>query len=119
MPSAPVTSPTPSQKTTAAPKSNPNELRKKTISLLEEYFHIRMLDEALECVKELQRPEYYPEVVKEAINLALDKGSNFVDPAVKLLEFLYSKKVFTPQDLATGCLLYGSMVDEIAIDLCQ
>ncbi|KAJ0965743.1 hypothetical protein J5N97_026881 [Dioscorea zingiberensis] len=117
MPSAPVTSPTPSQKTTAAPKSNPNELRKKTISLLEEYFHIRMLDEALECVKELQRPEYYPEVVKEAINLALDKGSNFVDPAVKLLEFLYSKKVFTPQDLATGCLLYGSMVDEIAIDL--
>ncbi|XP_039131466.1 eukaryotic translation initiation factor [Dioscorea cayenensis subsp. rotundata] len=118
MPSNRVTSPAPSpQKASTAPKANPNELRKKTISLLEEYFHIRILDEALECVKELQSAEYHPEVVKEAINLALDKGSSFVDPTVKLLEFLYSKKVFTAQDLRAGCMLYASMLDEIAIDL--
>ncbi|KAL5675614.1 hypothetical protein ACJX0J_011745, partial [Zea mays] len=27
-------------------------------------------------------PDYYPEIVKEAVNLALDKGTNFVDPLV-------------------------------------
>ncbi|XP_038984202.1 eukaryotic translation initiation factor-like [Phoenix dactylifera] len=101
----------------AAPRLNPNELHKKTVGLLEEYFHICMLDEALQCVKELKSPEYHPEVVKEAINLALDKGQSCVDLVVKLLEYLLAQKVLTPRDLGTGCLLYGAMLDDVGIDL--
>jgi hypothetical protein len=51
------------------------------------------LDEAHQCIVELQCPDYYPEVVKEAVNLALYKGTNFVDPIVRLLEHLYTKKI--------------------------
>jgi translation initiation factor 4G len=86
---APDVAPAP-EKPASAPKGNSAELQKKTISLLEEYFGIRILDEAQQCIEELQSPGYYPEIVKEAVNLALDKGTNFVDPLVRLLEHLYT-----------------------------
>uniref|UniRef100_A0A0D9VI76 Eukaryotic initiation factor iso-4F subunit p82 n=1 Tax=Leersia perrieri TaxID=77586 RepID=A0A0D9VI76_9ORYZ len=101
----------------AAPKSSSTGLQKKTISLLKEYFHILLLDEAQQCIEELESPDYYPEVVKEAINLALDKGTNSIDPLLRLLEHLYTKNVFKATDLETGCLLYSSLLDELAIDL--
>jgi translation initiation factor 4G len=75
------------------------------------------LDEAHQCIVELQCPDYYPEVVKEAVNLALYKGTNFVDPIVRLLEHLYTKKNFKTQNLESGCLLYGTLLDGIGIDL--
>ncbi|RRT82207.1 hypothetical protein B296_00015950 [Ensete ventricosum] len=101
----------------ATPKFNPNELHKKTVALLEEYFHIRLVDEALQCIEELNSPEYYPEVVKEAINLALEKGPACVEPVMRLLEYLVVKKIFTSRDVATGCLLYAAILDDIGIDL--
>jgi len=101
----------------SGPKTNIAVLNKKTTSLLEEYFHVRILDEALQCVEELKSPEYHSELVKEAINLGLDKGASFIDPLVRLLEYLSSKNVLKPRDVGTGCLLYGSMLDDIGIDL--
>ncbi len=103
----------------AAPavKSSSEELKRKTSSLLEEYFSVRILDEALQCVEELKSPGYHPEFVKEAIYLALEKSPPCVEPVVKLLEHLYLKKVLTKEDLRTGCALYGSLLDDIGIDL--
>lgn len=97
-------------------KADPAVLRRKSISLLEEYFNVRMLDEALLCLEELKSPEYYPEFVKEAIDFALEKGTSCVEPAMKLLEFLFVRKALTARDIGTGCLLYGSRLDDIAID---
>ncbi|KAG6589764.1 Eukaryotic translation initiation factor isoform 4G-1, partial [Cucurbita argyrosperma subsp. sororia] len=94
-----------------------DDLRKKTHSLLEEYFSIRILDEALQCVEELMSPAYHPEVVKEAISLALEKSPPCVEAVVKFLDYLLSRKVFTASDIGTGCLLYASMLDDAAIDL--
>ncbi|XP_031378339.1 eukaryotic translation initiation factor-like isoform X2 [Punica granatum] len=101
----------------AAGKLKPHDLRRKTLSLLEEYFSVLILAEALQCVEELNAPEYHPEVVKEAISLALEKSPPRVEPVGKLLEFLLTKKVLTPGDVGSGCLLYGSMLDDIGIDL--
>ncbi|KAF3446179.1 hypothetical protein FNV43_RR11358 [Rhamnella rubrinervis] len=92
-------------------------LRIKTLSLLEEYFSVQILDEALQCVEELKAPACHPEVVKEAISLALEKIPPRVDPIVKLFEFFLNKEVFTAKDIGTGCLKYGSMLDDLAIDL--
>ncbi|XP_050384386.1 eukaryotic translation initiation factor [Argentina anserina] len=100
-----------------ASKSKLDELKKKTVSLLEEYFNVRILDEALLCVEELGSPAYHPEVVKEAIFLALEKSTSCVEPLVKLLGHLYSKKVFTANDIRSGCLLYASLLSDIGIDL--
>ncbi|KAE8789693.1 eukaryotic translation initiation factor isoform 4G-1 [Hordeum vulgare] len=104
-------------KATSSAKVVSAGLQKKTTSLLDDYFGIRILDEAQQCIEELQCPDYHPEIVKEAINLALDKGASFVDPLVKLLEHLYTKKTFKTEDLENGCLLYGSLLEDIGIDL--
>ncbi|KAF3446182.1 hypothetical protein FNV43_RR11361 [Rhamnella rubrinervis] len=72
---------------------------------------------SLQCVEELKAPACHPEVVKEAISLALEKIPPCVDPIVKLLEFFLNKEVFTAKDIGTGCLHYGSMLDDLAIDL--
>ncbi|XP_047070639.1 eukaryotic translation initiation factor-like [Lolium rigidum] len=104
-------------KAASSAKVIPASLQKKTISLLEEYFGIRILDEAQQCIEELQSPDYYPEIVKEAINLALDKGASFVDPLVRLLEHLHAKKTFKTEDLENGCMLYGALLEDIGIDL--
>lgn len=106
----------PNQPVAASSKSSP-DLRRKTISLLEEYFSILLLDEALQCVEELHAPAYHPDIVKEAVSLALEKSPPRVEPVSKLLEHLFAKNVLTAGDITTGCLLYGSMLDDIAIDL--
>jgi len=118
-PVAPTVPTIPSPQKPLAPttRSNPDDLRRKTISLLEEYFSVRILDEALQCVEELKDPAFHPEVAKEAIALALEKSPPCVEPVIKLLEFLLTKNVITARDIGTGCLLYGSLLDDIGIDL--
>ncbi|KAK1553109.1 hypothetical protein Q3G72_029008 [Acer saccharum] len=96
---------------------NQDELRRKTVSLLEEYFSVKLSDEALMCVEELKAPTYHPEVVKEAISLGLEKSQPCAELVAKLLEYLFTKKVITARDIGTGCLLYGALLDDISIDL--
>ncbi|KAF5742092.1 eukaryotic translation initiation factor isoform 4G-1 isoform X1 [Tripterygium wilfordii] len=105
------------EKPTPAARLNLDELRRKTIALLEEYFSIRLLDEALQCMEELKAPTYHPEVVKEAISLGLEKSPPCVEPVGKLMEYLFTKRVLTARDIGTGCLLYAAMLDDIGIDL--
>ncbi|KAF8033738.1 hypothetical protein BT93_C0103 [Corymbia citriodora subsp. variegata] len=100
-----------------AVKLNKDELSRKTKSLLDEYFSVLLLEEALQCVVELNAPAYYPEFVKEAVSLALEKSPPCVEPIGKLLEFLLTKKVISSSDIETGCLLYASMLDDLGIDL--
>lgn len=109
--------PVTSKPSAPTPKSNPDELKRKTASLLEEYFSIRLLDEALQCVEELKSPAYHPEVVKEAISLGLEKSPPCVEPVGKLLEYLCAKKILDSKDIITGCLLYAASLDDLAIDL--
>jgi translation initiation factor 4G len=101
----------------SGPKLSEEVLQRKTKSLLEEYFNVRLLGEALQCVEELGLPSYHPEFVKEAISLSLEKSPPVVEPIATLLEYLLSKKVVAPKDLETGFLLYGAMLDDIGIDL--
>eukprot|EP00258_Populus_trichocarpa_P006003 XP_002309358.1 eukaryotic translation initiation factor [Populus trichocarpa] len=114
---APYVPPVADRPVVPASRVNPDELRRKTLSLLKEYFSVLLLDEALQCVEELKSPAYHPEVVKEAISIALEANPPRVEPVSKLLEYLFAKKVITVKDIGTGCLLYGSMLDDIGIDL--
>ncbi|KAL4283474.1 hypothetical protein GQ457_16G005020 [Hibiscus cannabinus] len=102
---------------TPASKPSPADLSRKIRALLEEYFSVRLLDEALRCVQELGSPSFHPEVVKEAISVALEKSPPRVEPVSKLIEYLFIKKVLTARDIGTGCLLYAALLDDIGIDL--
>ncbi|KAJ9141171.1 hypothetical protein P3X46_031740 [Hevea brasiliensis] len=114
---APYVPPIVEKPAASAARLNPEELRKKTVLLLKEYFNAQLLDEALQCVEELKSPAYHCEVVKEAISLALEENPPCVELVAKLLEYLLTKKVLTARDIGTGCLLYGSLLDDIGIDL--
>ncbi|XP_010047063.2 eukaryotic translation initiation factor [Eucalyptus grandis] len=118
--SVPIASTSPVLEKPVAPvavKLNMDDLKRKTSSLLEEYFSVLILDEALQCVEELNAPAYYPEFVKEAISLALEKSPPCFEPVGKLLGFLLTKKVISSSDVGTGCLLYASILDDVGIDL--
>ncbi|KAL8151632.1 hypothetical protein V2J09_021440 [Rumex salicifolius] len=107
----------PQEVSVKAPSTNQDELKRKTVSLLEEFFSIVLPDEALQCIEELKSPAFHPEVVKEAISLGLEKSPPRVDQVSNLLNHLLTKKLFTVSDIATGCVAYGSLMDDIAIDL--
>ncbi|KAK9078842.1 hypothetical protein SSX86_002900 [Deinandra increscens subsp. villosa] len=109
--------PTPSPPAVPVKAKNRDELKRKTASLLEEYFSVRILDEALQCLEELKAPEYHSEFVKEAVSLALEKSPPVVEPLAQLFDHLLTKKVLTRTDLRTGCVSYGLLLDDIAIDL--
>ncbi|XP_073033651.1 eukaryotic translation initiation factor-like [Primulina eburnea] len=93
-----------------------DDLKKETVSLLEEYFSIGDLDEALQCVQELKSP-YHPEFVEVAISLGLEKNPPCVEPVSKLLEYLYDKNVVSAMDISGGCLVYATSLDDLAIDV--
>ncbi|GAB4838119.1 Eukaryotic translation initiation factor isoform 4G-1 [Ancistrocladus abbreviatus] len=116
-PTPPVAVPVQETSVPNTTKMNPDELHRKTIALLDEYFGIQLLDEALQCVVELKEPFYHREIVKEAISIGLEKSPPCVDLVAKLLDHLFAKKVFTAEDIGTGCLLFASMLDDIGIDL--
>nr|XP_043623256.1 eukaryotic translation initiation factor [Erigeron canadensis] len=112
-----VSTPSPTPAAPSLKATNTDDLKRKTISLLEEYFSVRMLDEALQCLEELKAPEYHSEFVKEAVSLALEKSPPCVEPLSNLLKHLLSKNVINRADLVAGCTSYGSLLDDIAIDL--
>lgn len=116
---APLAYPTPVAEKPVVPTDslNVDQLRRKTVSLLDEYFSVKLVDEALMCVEELKAPTYHPEVVKEAISIGLEKSPPCVELVVELLEYLLTKEVITARDIGTGCMLYASLLDDIAIDL--
>lgn len=114
-PAKPVQTPSPAAVPTKA--KNQDELNKKSVSLLEEYFSVRILDEALQCLEELNAPEYHSQFVKEAVSLALEKSPPCVEPLAKLLDHFINRKVLTRSDLRSGCVSFGSLLDDIAIDL--
>lgn len=116
-PVKPVSTPSQPPPVVSSKPKNPDELKRKTISLLEEYFNVRILDEALQCLEELKAPEYHSEFVKEAVSLALEKSPPCVEPLAKLLDYLATKRVLTRANLVTGCTAYGALLDDIAIDL--
>ncbi|KAF9607219.1 hypothetical protein IFM89_033426 [Coptis chinensis] len=72
-PTKPVTSVAPvlSAEKRPAPvaKIIPDELRKKTVSLLKEYFGIRILYEALQCVEELNATKFHLDLNEIGIDL--------------------------------------------------
>ncbi|KAF9597786.1 hypothetical protein IFM89_021871 [Coptis chinensis] len=53
----------------------------------------------------------------EAFLVGLDMSPHMVEHIVKLLEYLFTRKVLTGSDIGTGCLLYGFQLNEIDIDL--
>ncbi|CAK9199011.1 unnamed protein product, partial [Sphagnum troendelagicum] len=92
------------------------DLPKKTQSLLNEFFSVVDLNEALLCVEELKAPDFYPELVRMALFLALDRRDRECALVLKLLVHLNAKAVILSQDLRAGVLQIAEQLEDVAMD---
>ena len=101
---------------TSAPAGTPEELEKRTKSLLTEYVSSADVGEALLCVKELNSPEFMPKVVELIISNLLDNAKPTERKLlIKLLVAL--KKDMSESDLAKGLRSHTDMLEDLAIDV--
>lgn len=92
------------------------ELIKKSESLLEEYFSIVDLNEALLCVQDLKTPSFHAEFVRIALSTGLDMREKECMLVLKLLVHLQSKAVVSSQDLRGGVLQVAEQLEDMAMD---
>jgi len=94
-----------------------NELKVSIDMLLEEYLLSENYEEAKVCVKELNCPFYYHEVVKRAINLSLDKGEEDRLKISALFNHLFKEEVVSTEQFKKGFDRIFSMVPELVLDI--
>ncbi|OIW07123.1 hypothetical protein TanjilG_10096 [Lupinus angustifolius] len=95
---------------------NDSLLHGKVFSFLEEYFSDMDSVDVVRCVKCLFSPAYHPDIVKEAILLGLSSSPPCVEGVMDFLMCLFISYTFSARDIVEGCLLFASLVDDIAID---
>ncbi|KAL6534796.1 hypothetical protein OROGR_013471 [Orobanche gracilis] len=78
-------------------------------SLLEEYFNVRLLDEALLCIEDLKAPAYNPEAVKEAISIGLEKSPPCVELSLEDLAIELPKAPAQFGEIVGGLVLAGGL----------
>lgn len=78
------------------------ELKVAIDQLLDEYLLSRQLDEAAQCIKELNCQHFHHEVVKRAVQHALDKSESDCTAMSRLLSFLHSTEVISSAQMELG-----------------
>jgi translation initiation factor 4G len=103
---------------TSGKPSTPEELEKRTKSLLTEYVSSADVGEALLCVKELNSIEFMPKVVELIISSILDNAKPAEkDLLVNLLVSLKTRNAISESDLATGLHAHTDLLEDLAIDV--
>ena len=104
--------------TSTSKASTPEELEKRTKSLLTEYVSSADVGEALLCVKELNSVEFMPKVVELIISSLLDNAKPAEkDLLVNLLVSLKTRNAISESDLATGLHAHTDLLEDLAIDV--
>jgi hypothetical protein len=73
-------------------KLTADDLERKTQSLLKEYFHVRDLNEARQCVQDLDSPGYHAQFLFQAISSALEQKELHVQMVGELIDHLFSQQ---------------------------
>jgi len=103
----------------SAPKSvkSQEKLTSETENILEEYYHINDVSEAVECVREMEAPEdFMAEFVNLTINSSLEGNKN---PSMvsKLFIELHKQQLLSEDSLADGLHMVLELLPEFVIDL--
>lgn len=109
-----VEAPTKQITATALP---PAALQKTMESLFEEFFSLGDCDEALLCVQDLSSPEFHPHLVQTGVTMAWESTDRGRELLIKLLEFLWSKRVVSQGDLRVGIMMVAEQLEDLALDI--
>ncbi|KAH7281041.1 hypothetical protein KP509_36G027000 [Ceratopteris richardii] len=108
---------TPAKQTMTASALPPGAVQKKTQSLLEEFFSLGDLDEALLCVRELNASDFHAQLVEMGVTMALESTDRARDLIPQLLNFLWSKRTLSQGDIHAGILLVADQLEDLTVDV--
>ena len=111
--SAVAAAPPPAEKKKA---QKPEEVERKTKSLLEEYLHLHDLNEAIACVQEID-PTHMHLFVMTILNSVLERTQQGRQLVGNLLHDLVKKKVLTVDQYLQGLLDVLEFAEDIEIDI--
>jgi len=94
------------------------ELKVAMDQLLKEYLLSRELDEALQCVSEINAPHFHHELVKRGVKIALDSTTppTDVDAMAHLFKFLNINDVLSKVQLKKGFDRCYSLLADFSLD---
>jgi len=93
------------------------EMKLSIDQLLKEYLSSSDLEEACRCIKELNAPEFFHEVVKRAVTSVLDKGEEAQQQISNLLIALIEADMLTTQQAAKGFRRLQDRLDDLVLDI--
>ncbi|CAM6045739.1 unnamed protein product [Sphagnum compactum] len=96
-----------------------DELRKKSLSAITEYYNVRDVKEAALCVKELEAPDFHPTLVSIWVSDSLDKKETERSLLVSLLCHLYDFEtpLLTQEEIARGLEGVLSLLEDTTVDV--
>ena len=86
----------------AGAKNSVEELKASVKTLVDEYFVEGELDEALDCVRELDAPHFGHEVVKRIVYQAVERGGKDLRRGMLLLKGLLETRILDSHQLTLG-----------------
>eukprot|EP00953_Heterococcus_sp_UTEX-ZZ885_P024473 13384-Heterococcus_DN1.PRE.2 len=93
------------------------ELKVAIDQLLVEYLLSRQLDEAAQCVKELNCPHFHHEIVKRAVQQAIDKSEQDCTAMSSLLAYLHTSEVISSAQVSVGFDRLWESVTDLSLDM--
>lgn len=102
------------------PSKTRDELDQMTEALLDEYFVILEIEEAVDCVKDLAKvayPGYYPAFVEFCVKSTLEKGVKQVGEFAKLLTHLIREGLIPASAVETGLKNVLTEIADIKVDV--
>jgi programmed cell death protein 4 len=93
------------------------ELKVAIDQLLVEYLLSRQLDEAAQCVKELNCPHFHHEIVKRAVQQAIDKSEQDCTAMSSLLAYLHTSEVISSAQVSVGFDRLWEAVTDLSLDM--
>lgn len=93
------------------------EMKVAVDQLIEEYLLSSDLNEAERCLKELHAPQFFHEVVKRAITIAMDKSEEQQVNISRLLAYLASSRILTQSQAQQGFNRLHNLLGDLSLDV--
>ncbi|KAF1805606.1 hypothetical protein FB192DRAFT_1274656 [Mucor lusitanicus] len=110
-----ITEASPSEK---APKLSDEAIKRKCKNIIEEYQSIRDKKELVECVKELDDPDYLVVFIGEMLTV-VEKKAQDVDDMCKTIDYLNSEKLLQKELYVKAFKQFMEGYDDLTIDVPQ
>lgn len=95
------------------------ELKQAIHVLIDEYFEAQDLDEAIQCIDDLNVPHYHHEVVKMLFKYGVDKGEGHLEKISVLLSKAAQKNVMGLRQISKGFDRIYFSLEDLQVDVPQ